>query len=183
MFKSKEIFNIDHHITVHPSDWFDNDFDAVFNSVKEKITDDANTMILFSAGMGAKYLITALHRLYPNAIYIDVGSAFDTICTGEITRDCYSSYDDIYNYLKPIMPPPLIGKTYKWGTGYVTFVNDKIITTTWGSGPYKSYDDYVIEAEWNGYVHIVVFNKTYTEYVSTRRGDLDYTKGYIIVRQ
>ena len=137
-------------------------------------------MILFSAGMGAKYLITALHRLYPNAIYIDVGSAFDTICTGQITRDCYSSYNDMYNYLKSIMPPPLIGKTYKWGTGYVTFTDDKTITTTWGSGPYKKYDDYVIEAEWNGYSHIVVFNTTYTEYVSTRRRDLDYTKGSLV---
>jgi len=104
MYKSKEIFNIDHHIEVHPSNWFDNEFETVFNSIKEKIENDTNTMILCSAGMGAKYLVTALHKLYPNAIYIDIGSAFDTICTGIRTRTCYSSYEELSNYLKPIIP-------------------------------------------------------------------------------
>ena len=102
MYKSKEIFSIDYHIIIHPNNWFDNDFDTIFNSVKDKIEIDSDTMILVSGGMGAKFLISELHKQFPNAIYLDVGSAFDTICTGKYTRSCYSSYNDIKNYLKPL---------------------------------------------------------------------------------
>ena len=102
MYKSKEIFSIDHHIKIHPSNWFDSDYDSIFNSVKEKVEKDSDTMMLFSGGMGAKYLLSELHKLYPNAIYIDVGSAFDTICTGKYTRSCYSSYNDLKEYLRPL---------------------------------------------------------------------------------
>jgi hypothetical protein len=103
MYKSKEIFSIDFHIKIHPSNWFDRDYDSIFNEIKQKIENDSNTMILFSGGMGAKYLLSELHKLYPNAIYIDVGSAFDTISTGKYTRSRYSSYNDLKEYLKPIM--------------------------------------------------------------------------------
>jgi len=102
MYKAKEIFSIDHHIKIHPSNWFDSDYDSIFNSVKEKVEKDSDTMMLFSGGMGAKYLLSELHKLYPNAIYIDVGSAFDTICTGKYTRSCYSSYNDLKEYLNPL---------------------------------------------------------------------------------
>jgi hypothetical protein len=102
MYKSKEIFSIDHHIKIHPSNWFDTEYDSVLNSVKENVEKDSDTMMLFSGGMGAKYLLSELHKLYPNAIYIDVGSAFDTICTGKYTRSCYSSYNDLNEYLKPL---------------------------------------------------------------------------------
>lgn len=78
-------------------------YDSIFNEIKQKIENDSNTMILFSGGMGAKYLLSELHKLYPNAIYIDVGSAFDTISTGRYTRSCYSSYNDLKQYLNPIM--------------------------------------------------------------------------------
>ena len=104
--KFKEIFSIDHHIKIHPNDWFDKDYDLVFNSVKEKIEKDSDTMLLFSGGMGAKYLLSELHKLYPNAIYIDVGSAFDTICTGECTRSCYSPYNELIEYLQPVLQLP-----------------------------------------------------------------------------
>jgi hypothetical protein len=138
-------------------------------------------MILFSAGMGAKYLISVLHKLYPKAIYIDIGSAFDTICTGIVTRKCYSSYTDLVNYLSPIMPLPSLGKTYSWDNrGFITFDKLPVITTTWGRGSYSWIDTYTIKASWNGYTHIMIFNYYYTEHATTRIGDLDYTKGHLV---
>jgi hypothetical protein len=103
MYKAKQIFSIDSFVDVDPSDWFDTEYEEVFNSVCEEVEDDANTLIMTSAGMGAKYLVSQLHRLYPRAIYIDIGSAFDAICTKKRTRDCSPSYEDLCEYLRPMM--------------------------------------------------------------------------------
>jgi hypothetical protein len=79
-----------------------------------------------------------------------------------------------------LKPLSFVGNTYKWDRGFITFQDEFTLKTSWGIGTYKKYDDRVIEASCNGYPHIVVFNKTYTEYVSTRRGDLDYLKGSLL---
>jgi hypothetical protein len=104
MNRAKDVFLIDSHVKIHPSNWFENEYDTVFNSIKSEITDDNNIMILTSAGMGAKYLIAELHKLYPNAIYIDIGSGFDKICTGAQTRTYNPSFHHLYTYLFPILP-------------------------------------------------------------------------------
>jgi len=100
---SQKIFNIDSHIKIHPSNWFDTQYESIFYRVKSEVIDDNNTMILTSAGIGAKYLISQLHKLFPNAIYIDIGSGFDKLCTGQHTRLYNPSYEEIYDYLRPIL--------------------------------------------------------------------------------
>ena len=104
MYKSKEIFLIDSHVIIDPSNWFETQYEKILNEVKSQIEDDNNTMILTSAGMGAKYLISELHKLFPNAIYIDIGSGFDKICTRNDTRTYNPSYTELCNYLRPILP-------------------------------------------------------------------------------
>jgi hypothetical protein len=103
MHKAKQIFNINSHIEIDPSNWFDTEYNSVFNSIKTEITDDKNTLVLTSAGMGAKYLISELHKLYPNALYVDIGSGFDKLCTGHDTRTYNPPLKDLHEYLKPIL--------------------------------------------------------------------------------
>ena len=102
--KALPLLNIDTHVEVDYSNWFDTNYDAVFSSIKSAVENDSNTIILTSAGMGAKYLITDLHKLYPNAIYIDIGSGLDTICTKRDSRGYSPQYDALRNYLQSIIP-------------------------------------------------------------------------------
>jgi hypothetical protein len=103
MIKAQPIFRLNAFVDIDPCNWFEEDYDSVINSVKQEIDDDAHTIVMTSAGMGAKYLISELHWLYPKAIYIDVGSAFDTLCTRRITRSCQQSYEDLCEYLQPML--------------------------------------------------------------------------------
>jgi hypothetical protein len=104
MFRAQIIFSIDTHIKIDPSNWFDTQYESVFSSIKSEIEDDNNTLVLTSAGMGAKYLISELHKLFPKAIYIDVGSGFDKLCTGMDTRTYNPSQHELINYLRPMLP-------------------------------------------------------------------------------
>jgi len=101
MHKSVDIFKLDKHVVIDPSNWFDTQYDSVFNTITSSMED--RTLVLTSAGMGAKYLISELHKLYPNSIYIDIGSGFDKLCTGVQTRTYNPSYDSICNYLRPLL--------------------------------------------------------------------------------
>ena len=105
MARAKTLFNIESHVLINPSNWFDTEYDSVFSSVCSQIEDDANTLVLISAGMGGKYLVSELHKKYPNAIYIDVGSGFDMLCAKRNSRTYNPSYDWLCSYLKPILPP------------------------------------------------------------------------------
>ena len=104
MGRAKALFNIQEHVVINPSNWFDTEYDSVFNQVSAAVEDDSNTMILISAGMGGKYLISELHKKYPNAIYIDIGSGFDMICAKRNSRSYNPSYDTLCNYLAPMLP-------------------------------------------------------------------------------
>ena len=127
MGKSKTIFNIDHHISIHPNNWFETEYQSVFNDVTKKIIDDSNTMVLTSAGMGAKYLISELHRLYPNAIYLDIGSAFDIICTGIETRgEPEQTYSFMSEYLQPLTDKKIINNNEQITDKKIINNNNKI---------------------------------------------------------
>jgi FkbM family methyltransferase len=71
----------------------------------------------------------------------------------------------------------IIGKAYTFGDRYIKFLDYNNVMTGWGAGTYKAINDYVYEATWANYVHIIHFNSFYDEYVSVRRGDLDCIKG------
>jgi len=103
MYKACQIFSLDAFVDVDPSNWFEEEYETILESVSVEVSDDANTLILTSAGMGAKSLISDLHKKFPRAIYIDVGSAFDMLCTRKATRDCTPYYEELCEYLKPML--------------------------------------------------------------------------------
>ena len=105
MTRAKEFFGIESHVVINPSNWFDTEYDSVFNSVSSAVEDDANTLILISAGMGGKFLVSELHKKYPRAIYIDIGSGFDMLCAKRNSRTYNPPYQWICSYLAPILPP------------------------------------------------------------------------------
>ena len=72
----------------------------------------------------------------------------------------------------------LIGKTYHWNNGYITFKNG-ILETPWGNGNYTIIAPFIVSASWKGFSHTLIFSKDYNKYNSTRTNpaDLDYTTG------
>jgi hypothetical protein len=71
-----------------------------------------------------------------------------------------------------IIPRGPIGRTYNWCAGNITFIDASTIRTSWGMGNYKFLDDVTVEANWCEYSHIIVFNQSYTAYLSIRKNDL-----------
>ena len=72
----------------------------------------------------------------------------------------------------------LIGKTYRWNNGYITFKIDRL-ETPWGNGNYTIIAPFIVSTTWNNFNHILIFSKDYNKYTSTRTypADLDYTTG------
>ena len=101
LIKTKILLNIDHVVIIPLSKWFDAKFDDVLNEVKKLIGEkDGKHIVLTSCGMGAKVLISELHKSYPNGIYLDIGSGLDCICTKRDSRGWGYGYDKIYNKFK-----------------------------------------------------------------------------------
>jgi hypothetical protein len=71
------LFKIDNAVIVHPSNWFENDYNLILQQTRDAIINPDSIIIMTSAGMGAKPLLADLRKLYPNAILIDIGSGFD----------------------------------------------------------------------------------------------------------
>jgi len=105
MTRAKDFFNIQTHVVINPSNWFDTEYESVFAEASSAIEDDSNTLVLISAGMGGKYLLSELHKKHPNAIYIDIGSGFDMLCAKRNSRSYNPPYNWICSYLGPILPP------------------------------------------------------------------------------
>lgn len=104
MVRANAVFALDSFISIDFSNWFDADYEDILREVCSEVTDDSNTLVLTSAGMGAKKLISDLHQMYPRAIFIDVGSGFDTLCRKWVSRTCSPSYEQVCEYLRPILP-------------------------------------------------------------------------------
>jgi hypothetical protein len=79
-----------------------------------------------------------------------------------------------------IIPRGLIGRKYDWCAGSIMFKDASTIETWWGVGKYKHLDEYTVEANWNGYSHIIVFNTSYTSYLSIRKNDLLLEQGSLM---
>ena len=97
LIKSKMLLNIDHVVNVPYNNWFDKYFEILMNSLKEIINKDEQYIIITCCGMGAKVVIAELHKLYPNNIYLDFGSAIDEICTKKNSRTINNNYEEYKN--------------------------------------------------------------------------------------
>jgi hypothetical protein len=74
----------------------------------------------------------------------------------------------------------MVGYTYSWGKGTISFNGPSKLKTAWGPGYYRILDRNTVEAIWKGYTHTIVFNETFTQYISIRKKDLDCEKGSVI---
>ena len=98
LIKVKSLLNIDYLVHVPTNNWFDTQFNNVLEQIKQLIgNEDGNHIVLTSCGMSAKVLIAELHKIYPNGIYIDIGSGLDMICTKRNSRGCGFKYEQLYN--------------------------------------------------------------------------------------
>ena len=104
MEKARTLLNIDLMVFIPMNNWFDTLFEELIQQLKNVISADEQYIIMCSAGMGSKVVICELTKLFPNNIYLDIGSALDTICTKRITRDSNRTYEKVVYYLQDILP-------------------------------------------------------------------------------
>lgn len=104
LIKSKILLNIDFMFNVPFNNWFDDYFDNLINDIKNTINPNEQYIIMTCCGMSAKVVIAELHKLFPNNIYIDIGSAIDEICTKKNSRSLIYNYDNFMKYYSVIIP-------------------------------------------------------------------------------
>lgn len=102
-FRAHPLLNINETVPIDPVNWFDMDYEDVLNRTINAVR-DSHGIILTSAGMGAKVLISDLHKRFPEATIIDIGSALDFMCSGRRSRDFHTlSESDITDMARDIM--------------------------------------------------------------------------------
>ena len=101
--ESKIILNIDNHVIIHESEWFETEYKNVFDKCCSQVVDKNKIMFLVSGGIGAKVLIKDLHEMYPQSIIIDLGSALHFLFTRQEIRGFKYTYEELKNYFKDIM--------------------------------------------------------------------------------
>jgi hypothetical protein len=100
---SRDLLRMDHHVIIDPVHWFERQYQEILSNVLSSIKDPNQVMILTSAGMGAKVLIADIHKRFPHAIIIDIGSALDLVCSNRRTRDYHNlSQQDIHDIIQAI---------------------------------------------------------------------------------
>lgn len=104
MGRAKALLNIDLQIGIHPSNWFDTQYNELYAMVCKELEVAPRSMVLISGGMGSKYLISELHKRFPETIYIDIGSGLDKLCMKIDTRNYHPPYDKLVEYMKTILP-------------------------------------------------------------------------------
>lgn len=102
--EAKRMLNIDSIVRVHPSNWFEDDYDAILKQVKDEIKDPKRAIVMTSCGMGAKVLLHDLHKQYPGLLYFDLGSALDFVCGRNDSRGNgkYYTYEELRNYFSEL---------------------------------------------------------------------------------
>lgn len=108
--KAVNLFNINKMITVDPNNWFEINYNEILQKSKYYLSQHSKysqCIVITCAGMGAKVLLSDLHKTFPNNIYLDFGSALDLICTKKDIRNLKITYSDA---LKAYVPPPGLDK-------------------------------------------------------------------------
>lgn len=102
-FRAQQLLNLNETVQIDPVNWFETNYEDVLNRTINAVR-DSHGIILTSAGMGAKVLISDLHKRFPEATIIDIGSALDLMCSGRRSRDFHTLSDaDITQMARDIM--------------------------------------------------------------------------------
>jgi hypothetical protein len=101
---SRSVLTIDDFVVVDPVNWFEQNYSEILTTFIKTVKDPNNLMVLTSCGMGAKVLIADIHKLFPNAIFLDVGSSLDLVCSNRRTRDYHVlNFQDVLDIQNAIM--------------------------------------------------------------------------------
>jgi hypothetical protein len=101
-------------INIPINNWFDSQFDIVMDKFKQIINPNKQYIIMTCCGMSAKVVIAELHKLYPNNIYLDIGSGIDEICTKRNTRNHKPLYDLFMKYYNELIPADWDDNNYNY---------------------------------------------------------------------
>jgi len=108
LVKSLLLLDIDEVIIVDINNWFDNNIERIISDVINIIGEkDGNHILMTCCGMGAKVLHAEIMKLYPNGIYLDIGSSLDYVCTKKDSRgwsDAGMQYQDVYQWFEDLIP-------------------------------------------------------------------------------
>jgi len=105
LIKSQKLLNIDHCVIIPFNNWFDTQFVYYLEQVKNlMLNDERPPLVITCCGMNAKIMISELHKINPNGIYLDFGSALDKICTKRESRGFPHTYEYLIDLFKEIIP-------------------------------------------------------------------------------
>lgn len=121
MLKSKKLLNIDVLIHVDFNNWYDKDFNTIYQKILDNIDENNPNIIMFSAGMASKILIYKLLQKSPSNIYLDLGSALDQICTKKTSRGWEPEYKTQLIYFKDLLSDD-------WNDSKYNFIYDEANT-------------------------------------------------------
>jgi hypothetical protein len=84
-------------VYIPENSWYDNLFENILQEIVDIIEKNKQNkfILIFAGGMSSKVLIYCLHKLFPDNLYIDIGSALDFLCRGQSTRDHKYTYTEI----------------------------------------------------------------------------------------
>ena len=84
----------------------------------------------------------------------------------------YKNIHGSSKFLNSDILPLVMRKQYTWEGGRVFFEKKGILITTWSrTGTYEILNSHVVKASWSGFEHALIFNKTYTRFISIRISD------------
>lgn len=101
------IFKGDFYITIPYNSWFANNmYNELYNILYNYLNENNDAIVILSAGLASKILISNLALKFENASFIDIGSGFDLLASKKLTRSWSKthSYIDEYNYYKNLLP-------------------------------------------------------------------------------
>jgi hypothetical protein len=102
LVKATVLLDINIHIHIDTSNWFDNNYDEIYSTLLNEMKDE-DCIVLFAAGMGGKCMIADVHKVFPYSTYLDIGSSLDFISTKKDTRGWKYSYEETLDYFKPLI--------------------------------------------------------------------------------
>lgn len=114
LIRAQGLLNIDYMIHVPFNNWFDSQFEEIFEQIDSCIKEGEQCIIMTSAGMGSKVLISELIKKHPQNIYLDIGSGLDKICTRKTTRGWEPTYDELIHELHELLPNDWYNEKYWW---------------------------------------------------------------------
>lgn len=100
----QRFFKAHQYLEIASNSWYETSFDAIYAATDRILSEHPKALILIAGGLASKVLICRLCEKYPEASFLDIGSGFDIIGTGQKTRDHRHSYAAECDYYRDILP-------------------------------------------------------------------------------